>query len=120
MKNQYKIIGDEIVAPAPAQVASGGVAVFAAILGVAVGAYASGEDGVFKTHGQFVLPKVGADDMSTVGEMLFWDVSEGAFSNGTPAVGDIENCAYVVEAADDTATEVAVQLCPGNGTVTQA
>ncbi|MCK5770933.1 DUF2190 family protein [Algiphilus sp.] len=120
MKNQHKIHGGEIVAPAPAQVASGGVALFSAILGVAVGAYESGELGVFKTHGQDTLPKVEADDMSTVGEMLFWDVSEGAFSNGTAEAGDIENCAYVAEPADDTVTTVTVELCPGLGTVAQA
>ena len=117
MKNGYKNAG-EIVAPSPSAVNPGDPVVFGNVLSVAFGKYESGEEGVFKTGNQWRLPKVQADDMSTVGGRVFFDISTAKLSNGTPATGDIENCAFVVVPADDTEDFVVVELTPGVGTVT--
>lgn len=72
MAKNFIQAGDTVTIPAPAAVASGGVVIAGAIIGVAQGDAASGASVDVKTSGVWELPKVGAD-VATLGVAIYWN-----------------------------------------------
>lgn len=64
--------GDTLTIPAPAAVASGGMVIAGAIIGIAQGDAASGATVDVATSGVWELPKVGAD-IATLGVAIYWN-----------------------------------------------
>lgn len=83
--------GDVLTIPAPATVASGGVVVAGAIIGVAARDAASGAPVDVETRGVFKLPKVSAN-VITLGEVVYFDtgaklVTEDDDEGANPRLG---------------------------------
>lgn len=105
MKN-FVQAGSNLTIPAPAAVASGGVVIAGAIIGIAAGAAASGEDVDVVTTGVFELPKVGADAF-TLGAAVYYVAASGlctTTSSGNTKIG------VAVEAAGSGAATVKTRL----------
>lgn len=118
MKNMVQR-GDVITFTATGNVTAGQVVVIGALLGVAGGDVATGEQGEAYITGVFELPKVSGADIKQ-GEDLTYDVSAAAFDdNGaTPATGDITGPAAVAfEDAGTGKTTLKVRLTGVPGTV---
>lgn len=65
--------GDTLTVPAPAAVASGGVVIAGAIIGIAQGDADSGAPVDVACGGVWQLPKVAADAMAGVGVVVYWN-----------------------------------------------
>ena len=111
MKN-YVSDGKTVTVTAPAAVTSGDPVRIAALLGIAQNDAASGASVVLALEGVFMLPK--ATGTLAVGVMLDYDDSAGNFDDAiTPAAGDIEDCAIVLEAAASGDATVKALLLSG-------
>jgi len=69
--------GDTLTVPAPAAVASGGVVIAGAIIGIAQGDAASGKPVDVATGGVWELPKVAAQAYAGAGVVVYWDSTAG-------------------------------------------
>ena len=98
--------GHTLTIPAPATVASGGVVIAGSIVGIALGAAASGKPCDVAVSGVFDLPKVAADNV-TLGAPIFWDSTEGLAT--VTATDNVRLGSAVAAAAASTGT-VAVRL----------
>jgi len=81
--------GPNLTIPARAAVASGGVVIQGAIIGIAAGGAASGALVDVVTEGCFTLPKVAADVIA-VGAVVYWNATNSlatSTSAGTAKLG---------------------------------
>jgi predicted RecA/RadA family phage recombinase len=100
MKN-FVQAGSNLTIPAPAAVASGGVVIAGAIIGIASNAAASGADVDVVTTGVFELPKVGADAF-TLGAAVYYIAASGLVT--TTASGNTKIGVAVAAAGSGVAT----------------
>lgn len=77
MARNYIQSADTLTIPAPAAVASGGVVIAGAIIGVAKGNADSGKPVDVATGGVWELPKVAAQTYAGVGLVVYWDSAAG-------------------------------------------
>lgn len=118
MTTTYKQEGHVIQYVASSDIASGQVVKIGRLLGVALGAIASGAVGSVKLTGVFVVPKV-SDAVIAKGESLTWDASAGAFDDdlAVPASGDLTGAAaFAWEGAGNGATSLLVKFTGTPGT----
>lgn len=95
--------GDTLTVPAPAAVASGGVVIAGAIIGIAQGDADSGKPVDVATGGVWELPKVAAQAYAGAGVVVYWDSTAGLVTS---------------TASGNTKLGVAVESAPaGSGTV---
>lgn len=117
MAKSYNRDGGELAYNNPnSLLTSGSAVVINNVVAVALVDIGNGETGTVKTHGVWRLPKVAADVFSQ-GERLFYDISEQAFSNGTPAAGDILNVAIATEDAAANSAETLIELNKYGGAI---
>ena len=106
MAKNFIQAGDTVTIPAPAAVASGGVVIAGAIIGVAQGDAASGASVDVKTSGVWELPKVGAD-VATLGDSTYGNSKSGretVTASGNTKIG------VAVEAAGAGVASIKVRL----------
>lgn len=110
--------GKTQVITAGATLTAGVPVVAGTLLAIPLTDIANGADGVAQIEGEVAhrLPKLSSAVVG-FGTRLIWDVSAGEFIVSGAANGDLNNCAYAVEAAGNGVTSVKVKLCPGVGTV---
>lgn len=119
MKN-YQQRGEVIEVPAAAAaVAAGQVVALGVLLVVANHSAAQGEPYNAARVGVFQALKTTGTAFAQ-GDALMWDASEGKFSVGAPAAGDITGAAVAFEPAAADATTFAVLLPGVIGTVKAA
>lgn len=75
MKN-FVARGDAVEITASADISSGDVVVAAAMIGIATGDIANGENGIINLTGVYDVPKA-ASQAWTVGAAVYWDPVEG-------------------------------------------
>jgi predicted RecA/RadA family phage recombinase len=101
MAKNFIQAGETLTVPAPATVASGGVVISGAIVGVARGDAESGKPVDVATNGVWELPKVGANAF-TVGALVYWDATAKLAT--TTSSGNTKLGVAVEAAAASTAT----------------
>lgn len=97
----------DLVAPSGG-VVSGNAYLFGSLLVVAQASAAEGETFAGMRMGEFSLPKLTSDNL-TVGQKVNWNDTNDEFQAAT---SDLDDAATVVEAADNTKSEVKVVLTP--------
>lgn len=101
MANNHVQPGNVLTIPAPAAVASGGVVVAGAIVGIAQGDAAEGESVDVQVDEVWDLPKVSALAVS-LGDVIYWDATAG-LANKTSA-GNTKLGVAVAAAANPSGT----------------
>ena len=106
MAKNFIQAGDTVTIPAPAAVASGGVVIAGAIIGIAQGDAVPGASVDVKTSGVWELPKVG-EDVVTLGVAIYWN---STFNLATVTSSENTKIGVAVEAADAGVASIKVRL----------
>jgi len=102
MATNYVSDGDRLVVTAPANVSSGDGIFVGSIFGVCIHDALSGEDVVIQLNGVWTLPKL-STDVWTVGELVYWDVSD-AEATTTTTTDTVQIGVATAAAANPTTT----------------